>query len=199
MQTFYAYQARFVVTGLTNLAEELELAELPLWHTIASAAACLERLMYGEQPADLATVVASLKALKLNEPYPRRTGKLTFLLVDLSITLIDGIRLGLIEIMPKLKRPTIITPVWIGLDMGTDDRTVYANSRLLNGLRDDVEHLDNPAHQLTEQRLGQLLADPQQNLTHHVAPRDELKGATVRPATSDARHYDQCCSEVRHA
>lgn len=126
MQTFYSYQARFLVTGLTNLAEQLELAELPQWHTIASAAACLERLMVGEQPADLATVIASLKALRLTDPSPRRIGKSSFLLVDLAITLLDAIRLGLLDIQPKLQRPTLRPlPVWIGIDMGTGDRTVF--------------------------------------------------------------------------
>lgn len=128
MQTFYAYQARFVVTGLTNLAEELELAEQPQWHTIASAAACLERLTYGEQPADIADVIASLKALRLTDPSPRRIGKFSFLLVDLSITLLDGIRLGLLDIQPKLQRPTLALPVWIGIDLGTGDRTVYESA-----------------------------------------------------------------------
>lgn len=126
MQTFYADQARFVVTGLTNLAEELDLADLPQWHTIASAAACLERLTYGEQPADLADVIASLKALDLSNPTPRRCGKFTFLLVDLAITLLDGIRLGLLDIQTKLQRPTLRPiHVWIGIDLGTGDRTVY--------------------------------------------------------------------------
>lgn len=124
MQTFYSYQARFVVTGLTNLAEELELAEIPAWHAIASAAACLEHTMYGEQPADIADVVSGLKALKLSDPFPRRCGKFTFLLVDLAITLLDGIRLGLLDILPKLQRPPR-PPVWIGIDMGTGDRTVF--------------------------------------------------------------------------
>lgn len=118
MQTFYSYQARFVVTGLTNLAEELELAEIPAWHAIASAAACLERIMYGEQPVDITEVVAGLKALKLSDPYPRRSGKFTFLLVDLAIILLDGIRLGLLDIQPKLQRPTL-RPVWIGIDLCT--------------------------------------------------------------------------------
>jgi hypothetical protein len=129
MQTFYAYQARFVVTGLTNLADELELADIPAWHTIASAAACLETLLYGEQPANIADVIASLKSLKLTDPYPRRNGKFTFLLVDLAITLLDGIRLGLLDIQPKLQRPTLIAkPVWIGIDQGTGDRTVFESA-----------------------------------------------------------------------
>lgn len=128
MQTFYSYQARLVVTGLCNLAEELDLAELPQWHTIASAAACLERLMYGEQPADLADVVANLKALGLTNPTYRRFGKFTFLLIDLAIALLDGIRLGLLDIQPKLQRPTLANPVWIGIDQGTGDRTVFVSS-----------------------------------------------------------------------
>lgn len=117
MQTFYSDQARFVVTGLTNLAEELELADIPAWHAIARSAACLERIMYDEQPADIAEIVSGLKALKLSDPYPRRCGKFTFLLVDLAITLLDAIRLGMLEIQPKLQRPPR-PPVWIGIDMG---------------------------------------------------------------------------------
>lgn len=125
MQTFYAYQARFVVTGLTNLAEELELAEKPEWHTLASAAGCLERLMYGEQPAEITDVVVRLKSLNLTDPAPRRNGKFTYLLVELAITLLDGIRLGLLEIQPKLQRPTL-RPVWIGIDLATGpDQTVW--------------------------------------------------------------------------
>ena len=125
MQTFHSYQARLVVTGLTNLADELDLAEDPAWHSIASAAACLERLLYGEQPEDLADVVAKLKALDLSNPAPRRQGRFTFLLVEMTIALLDGIRLGLLDIQPKLQRPWLIAPVWIGMDMGTGDRTVY--------------------------------------------------------------------------
>lgn len=126
MQTFYSYQARLVVTGLTNLADQLELAEQPQWHTIASAAACLESLLYGEQPAELADVIANLKALRLTDPSPRRIGKFSFLLVDLSITLLDAIRLGLLDIQPRLQRPTLRPqPVWIGIDLGAGDRTVY--------------------------------------------------------------------------
>lgn len=125
MQTFYAYQARFIVTGLTNLADELELAEMPEWHTVASAAACLESLLHGEQPADIDEVVARLKSLKLGNPAPRRSGKFTFLLVDLTITLLDGIRLGFLDIQPKFWRPPLNSTVWIGIDMGTGDRTIY--------------------------------------------------------------------------
>lgn len=123
--TFYSYQARFVVTGLTNLADELELAGIPQWHTIASAAACLENLLYGEQPADIADVVANLKSLGLIDPPYRRFGKFSFLLVDLAIAVIDGVRLGLLDIQPKLQRPKLIAPVWIGIDMGTGDRTAF--------------------------------------------------------------------------
>jgi hypothetical protein len=126
---FYSYQARFVVTGLTNLADELELAEIPAWHTIARAAACLENLLYGEEPADIADVAASLKALNIPNPSYRQFGKFTFLLVDLAIALLDGVRLGLLDIQPKLQRPTLIAkPVWIGLDLGTDDRTVFESA-----------------------------------------------------------------------
>lgn len=124
MQTFHNYQTQFVVTALTNLAEELELAENRSWHAIASAAACLERIMYGEQPANIAEVVDGLKALKLCDPFPQRCGKFTFLLVDLAISLIEGVRLGLLDILPKLQRPPR-PPVWIGIDTGTGDRTVY--------------------------------------------------------------------------
>lgn len=124
MQTFHSCQTQFVVTALTNLADELDLVENPSWHAIASAAACLERTMYGEQPADIAEVVDGLKALKLSDPYPKRCGKFTFLLVDLAITLLEGIRLGLLDILPKLQRPPL-PPVWIGIDMGTGDRTVF--------------------------------------------------------------------------
>lgn len=124
MQTFYSYQARLVVTGLTNLADQLELAEQPQWHTIASAAACLESLLYGEQPAELADVIANLKALRLTDPSPRRIGKFSFLLVDLSITLLDAIRLGLLDIQPKLQHPPL-RPIWIGIDLANGpDRTV---------------------------------------------------------------------------
>lgn len=120
MQTFYAYQARLVITGLTNLADELELAEIPEWHTIARAAACLENLLHGDQPADIADITASLKELNIPNPGYRRLGKFTFLLVDLTILMLDGIRLGMLEIQPKIKRP-----IWIGVDMAAgQDQTV---------------------------------------------------------------------------
>lgn len=121
---FYSYQARFVVTGLTNLAEELELAEMSEWHTIARAAACLESLLYGEQPADIANVVDGLKSMNLSNPAPRRSGQFTFILIDLTVVLLEGIRLGLLDILPKLQRPKLIAPLWIGIDLGTGDRTV---------------------------------------------------------------------------
>ena len=121
MQTFHSYQTQFVVTALTNFADELELADNPSWHAIASAGACLERIMHGEQPANIAEVV---EALKLCDPFPKRCGKFTFLLVDLSITLLEGVRLGLVDIVPKLQRPPR-PPFWIGIDMGTGDRTVF--------------------------------------------------------------------------
>lgn len=127
---FHNYQAQYVITGLTNLADELELAEIPAWHTIASAAACLESLLYGEQPADIADVAASLKALNIPNPSYRRFGKFTFLLVDTAIALLDAIRLGLLDIQPKMQRPQLrpqLLPTWIGIDMGTGDRTVYGD------------------------------------------------------------------------
>jgi hypothetical protein len=124
MQTFYAYQARFVITGLTNLADELELAEMSEWHAIARAAACIERLLHGEQPDDLAEITASLKALNIPKPSVRRCGNFTFLLIDLAITLIDGIRLSLLEIQPKLQRPAI-RPNWIGIDLANGPDRAY--------------------------------------------------------------------------
>lgn len=127
MQTFYAYQARFVITGLTNLADELELAEMPQWHAVARAAACIEHLLHGETPADIADVTASLKDLSIKNPGVRRCGQLTFLLIDLAITLIDAIRLGLLDIQPKAERLKI-QPRWIGIDMAKPgaDRTVWS-------------------------------------------------------------------------
>lgn len=124
MQTFHAYQARLLITGLTNLADQLELAEIPQWHTIARAAACLESLLYGEQPADLADVTASLKALNVTNPSPRLCGKFSFLVVSLAIAILDAIRLDLLDIQPKLPRPAL-RPIWIGIDLATGpDRTV---------------------------------------------------------------------------
>lgn len=124
MQTFHAYQARLLITGLTNLADELELAEMPQWHTIASAAACLESLLYGEHPADIANVTASLKALNIPNPSYRRFGKFTFLLVSTAIVILDAIRLGLLDIQPILPRPPL-RPIWIGIDLADGpDRSV---------------------------------------------------------------------------
>lgn len=124
MQTINAYQVRLVITGLTNLAEALELAEIPQWHTIASAAACLESIIYGEQPADIVAVAASLKALNIPDPSYRRFGKFTFLFVNLAISLLDAIRLGLLDIQPKLQHPPL-RPIWIGIDLANGlDRTV---------------------------------------------------------------------------
>ena len=122
MQTINAFQVCPVITGLTNLAEQLELAEMPQWHTIASAAACLESLIYGEQQADLATVAASLKALNIPDPSLRRFGEFTFLTVNLAISILDAIRLGLLDIQPKMQRPQL-RPVFLGIDQakpGTD-------------------------------------------------------------------------------
>ncbi|MFZ2972282.1 MAG: hypothetical protein WA049_06555 [Ferribacterium limneticum] len=124
MQTINAYQVRPVITGLTNLAEALELAEMPQWHTIASAAACLESLIYGEQPTDLATVAASLKALNIPDQSYRRFGKFTFLTVNLAISILDAIRWDLLDIQPKLPRPPL-RPIWIGIDLANGlDRSV---------------------------------------------------------------------------
>lgn len=123
MQTIYPYQAHFVITGLTNLADQLETAEIPEWHTVASAAACLESLIYGEQPADIATVAASLKALNIPNPSYRRFGEFTFLIINLAISLLDAIRLGLLEIQPKAERPKI-QPRWIGIDMAKPGKDI---------------------------------------------------------------------------
>ncbi|PKO49037.1 MAG: hypothetical protein CVU31_02650 [Betaproteobacteria bacterium HGW-Betaproteobacteria-4] len=126
MQILPAHNVSLVITGLTNLADELELAEMPQWHAVASAAACIEHLLHGETPTDIADVTASLKDLGIKNPGVRRCGQFTFLLIDLSITMIDAIRLGLLDIQPKLERPKI-QPLWIGIDMAKPgkDTTVF--------------------------------------------------------------------------
>lgn len=127
MQILPAHNVRLVITGLTNLADELELAEIQDWHTIAKAAACLEHLLHGEQPADLYDVVMSVKVLNIPNPGYRQFGKFTFILVELAITLLDAIRLGLLDIQPKAERLKI-QPRWIGIDMAKPgaDRTVWS-------------------------------------------------------------------------
>lgn len=199
---FYPVQLQFVIATLIKYGDIYEDCDIPTWHTLASAAACLESLLHGNEPADIDAVSRRLTEFDTTLLGKSRRDAILASALMLALTIINGHRLGLIVIQtvhplpPRLSRRPLR---WIGLDMGTGDRTVYANGRLLEELNDDVQLLANPAHQLTEQHLGQLLADPQQNLTHHVAPRDEFKGANLCPATTDARHYDQRCNEVRHA
>lgn len=127
MQTVFPYQVRLIVTGLTNLAEELDLAGDPRWHPLARAAAGFECLLRGETPHDLTSLVDNLKAITADRVLampPRRPGVFSQLLLDLAINLLDAVRLGLLRIEPTLTRPAPI-PHWIGIDQGTGDRTVY--------------------------------------------------------------------------
>lgn len=120
MQIIYPYQVRFAIDNLTTIAEDLEFVESPDWHVFASAAACLESLIHGVTPADIDQVSARLRAFPLPNPGARLFGKKTFLAVSMAITIIDGHRFGLLTIQRA------ITPdFWIGIDMGTGDRTVF--------------------------------------------------------------------------
>lgn len=199
---FYPYQLQFVIATLIKYGDIYEDCEISTWHTLASAAACLESLLHGNEPADIDAVSKRLTEFDTSLLGKSRRDATLATALMLATTIITGHRLGLIVIQPVHPlppRPSRRPIRWIGLDMGTGDRTVYADGRLQGELNDDVQLLGNPAHQLAEQHLGQLLANPQQNLTHHLAPLDQIKESSVRAATSDARQYDQRCSEVRHA
>lgn len=117
MQTLYPYQVRFVISALTRYAEFHEDEESPHWHALASAAACLERILQGETPADAAEVAKRLKALEATN-----TGY--YFIVASAEAIIDGHRLGLIIVHPEIPRPPT-RPFFIGIDTGSGDRACY--------------------------------------------------------------------------
>lgn len=129
MQIIYPYQVRFLIQSLTTLAESFDGAEGPAWHTLASAAACLERLLRGEDPANVIDITACLKDLDAPNPGDRRCGKTLFIAVSMAITILEGHRLGLIVIRTEAPRPPR-PPVWIGIDLAVGpDRTVFGDPR----------------------------------------------------------------------
>lgn len=113
MQTMYPYQINAIIMPLCRIAQAFEDSYNPAWHPLASAAACLERLLSGDLPADLEQVVTRLKALDPTDPGYRRPGKTYHFAVDMAITVLDGVRLGLIEVRPRGDT----TPVFLGVDL----------------------------------------------------------------------------------
>lgn len=124
VKTIYPYQVRFVINLLTSYAEIHEEEGSQHWHALASAAACLERILRGETPTDAAQVAQRLEALNVTDPSPMRCGKTYYFAVSLAEAMIEGHRLGLLVIKREEQRQPR-PPVWIGIDMGTGDRTVY--------------------------------------------------------------------------
>lgn len=122
--TVYPYQVRFLINGLTRYAEHHEEENSPHWHALASAAACLERMLQGETPTDAAEVSRRLESLNLIDPSPMRCGKAYFHIVSLAEAMIEGHRLGLLVIQREaLRYPR--QPLWIGIDIGAGDRTAF--------------------------------------------------------------------------
>lgn len=121
---FLPYQMRFVIAHLTKFGDLYEDAGVPEWHTLASAAACLEHLLQGDNPADIDTVAARLKAFDITTLGKSRRDQALAAAVLIAWTIIDGHRLGLISIQPEIPRPPR-RPAWIGIDLGTSDRTVF--------------------------------------------------------------------------
>lgn len=97
-QIVYPNQVRFAIQALTMLADELEAADIPEWFALASAAMCLESLLRGEAPSDIAEVSACLKKLGVTNPGARLCGRTMYAAVSVASNLIDDHRLGLLAI-----------------------------------------------------------------------------------------------------
>lgn len=125
---FYPYQLRFVIDTLIKFGEIYEDCDIPAWHTLASAAACLESLLQGDEPANIDTVSKRLVAFDTGMLGKTKRDATLAAVLMLATTIIDGYRLGLIVIQPihpLPPRPSRRPIRWIGLDMGTGDRTVF--------------------------------------------------------------------------
>lgn len=130
MQTVYPYQMNFAISILTRLADELDAANIPAWHVIARAAACLEQLLHGDNPDDIVEISEALSRYVGTFPdSPRRCGKNTYAAMALALTIINGYRLGMITIQTEERHPTKLPKLFIGIDMGRGDRTVFLDQR----------------------------------------------------------------------
>lgn len=120
MQTIYPYQTRFAIQALTTLADELEAVDFAAWFALSSAAMCLEHLLRGEEPSDIAEVSARLKDL----PGASLHGKTMFAAISVAEAIIEGHRHGMAVIQRETPRPPR-RPVWIGIDPASPgaDRT----------------------------------------------------------------------------
>ncbi len=124
MHTVFPYQVRGLIGRLTDAGDALDEIGNPNWHTLGSAAACLEHLLAGRTPDDIDTISASLKALVAEITYSGSAVTSIFM----ALAIIDGHRLGLLNVQPEVEHHWP-QPIWIGIDMGTGQRHCFGGPR----------------------------------------------------------------------